>query len=343
MKSLWKTILDGLTYKDLAGKRQPRAYTVMTGLILLLLLMAGGMAGLNRYLLMSRVQAAPAAVSLPTQQFVETMEIDRPAPTQQADEKPVGCPIDSSDWSLTPTYISKNYNVIQPACAYLGLEKTIAWALAVREGYSRAEATQQLGFNEMPMRQMDQVTIPADSNGLAAVPVSFIPPNPNFTEWRINANGEAAVTYALRGCFRTSTVVGNRLEIWGGDYSVICLVIEDAENTHVVYSLDGHIYTSTATPMRSFLLFGYLSDGAWVWLGTQENPKHEITDLQKSADERLIFATLYDSQPWDAKWLLNTYHLLMQQPPENWQTMTDENEKQAILNGLSVDLNGATP
>ena len=151
-------------------------------------------------------------------------------------------------------------------------------------------------------------------------------------------DGEAAVTYALRGCFRTSTVVGNRLEIWGGDYSVICLVIEDAENTHVIYSLDGHIYTSTATPMRSFLLFGYLSDGDWVWLGTQESPKHEITDLQESADERLIFATLYDSQPWDAKWLMNTHHLTMQPLPQNWQTMTDENEKQAIMNGLAEDL-----
>ena len=64
MKSLWKTILDGLTYKDLAGKRQPRIYTVVTGLILLLLFMAGGMAGLNRYLLMSRVQATPVSVSL---------------------------------------------------------------------------------------------------------------------------------------------------------------------------------------------------------------------------------------------------------------------------------------
>ena len=69
MKSLWKTILDGLTYKDLAGKRQPRAYTVMTGLILLLLLMAGGMAGLNRYLLMSRVQATPVSVSLTTASY----------------------------------------------------------------------------------------------------------------------------------------------------------------------------------------------------------------------------------------------------------------------------------
>jgi hypothetical protein len=132
------------------------------------------------------------------------------------------------------------------------------------------------------------------------------------------------------------------VETWGGDYSVICLVIEDAENTHVVYSLDGHTYTSTATPMRSFLLFGYLSDDYWVWLGTQESPKHEITDLQESADERLIFATLYDSQPWDAKWLVNTHRLTMQPLPQNWQAMTDENEKQAIMNGLAKDLNGET-
>ncbi|RJP52355.1 MAG: hypothetical protein C4583_06935, partial [Anaerolineaceae bacterium] len=41
------------------------------------------------------------------------------------------------------------------------------------------------------------------------------------------------------------------------DYSAICLVVEDAENTHIVYSLNGHTYTSPATPMRSFLLFGY--------------------------------------------------------------------------------------
>ena len=181
MKSLWKTILDGLTYKDLAGKRQPRAYTVMTGLILLLLLVAGGMAGLNRYLLMSRVQATPVSVSLTTE-ATETLEVEPIATIQLGDETHYGCPTDSADWSLTSTYISENYKVIQPACVYQGLEKTIAWALAVREGYSRAEATQQLGFAEMPMRQMDQVTIPANAKDLMAVPVSFIPPNPEFTE-----------------------------------------------------------------------------------------------------------------------------------------------------------------
>jgi hypothetical protein len=291
---------------------------------------------------MSRVQATPVSVSLTTQ-ATETIETDQPATTQPDVAISTGCPTDSADWSLTPSYISENYKVVQPACVYQGLENTIAWALAVREGYSRAEATQQLGLTEMPMRQMKTVPIPANAKGLATVPVSFIPPNPDFTEWRLNENGEAAVTYALRGCFRTSTVVGNRLEIWGGDYSVICIVMEDAENTHIVYSLNGHTYTSTATPTRSFLLFGYLSDGYWVWLGTQDDPKLEITDPEANADERLTIATLYDSYPWDAKWLLNTHHLLMQPPPENWQTKTDENEKQAILNGLSVDPNGATP
>jgi len=341
MKTLWKTILDGLTYKDLAGRRQPRIYTVVTGLILLLLLVAGGMAGLNHYLLMSRVQATAVPVSISTQ-AVETLEAEPPATTQPETVLSQGCPIDSSKWSLTPTYISENYQVIQPACVYQGLEKTIAWALAVREGYSRAEATQRLGFTEMPMRQVDTVTLPGNGKELE-VPVSYIPPNPDFTEWRLNANGEAAVTYALRGCFRTSTVVGNRVKIWGGDYPVICIVMEDAENTHIVYSLNGHAYTSTATPMRSFLLFGYTSDGYWVWLGTQDDPKLEITNPQANANERLTIATLYDSYPWDAKWLMDTHHIIMQPLPENWQTMTDENEKQAILSGLSVNPNGATP
>lgn len=342
MKSLWKSILDGLTYKDLAGKRQPRVYTIITGLILLLLLTAGGMAALNRYLLMSRVQATAVPVSISTQ-AVETSEAELPVTTQPESVLSQGCPTDSSKWSLTPTFISENYQVIQPACVYQGLEKTIAWALAVREGYSRAEATQQLGFTEMPMKQMGQVTIPSNAKGLAAVPVSFIPPNPNFTEWRLNANDEASVTYALRGCFRTSTVKGNRVEIWGGDYPVICLVVEDAENTHIIYSLNGHIYTSPSKPMRSFLLFGYVSDGTWVWLGTRDDPKLEITDPKANANERLTVATLYDSQPWNPKWLQNTYHLIMQSPPKDWQRMTDEKEKQAIMDLLGKDMDGGAP
>ncbi|MBI5965462.1 MAG: hypothetical protein HY863_18450 [Chloroflexi bacterium] len=342
MKSLLKMILDGLTYKDLAGHRQPRAYTVVTGLLLLLLLVTGGMTMFNRHLMMSMVRATPEAIVLstqaPTDRVPEATQTSQPF-IQQTGEISIHCPTDSADWSLTPTFVSENYQVIQPACVYQGLEKTIAWALAIREGYSRTEATEQLGFTEMPMRQKDRVTIPTDQ-GLDSVPVSFIPPDPDFTEWRLNSQGKAAVTYALRGCFRTTTVVGNRIEVWDGDYSVICLVVEDAENTHIVYALNDHIYTSTATPTRSFLLFGYGSDKTWVWLGTQESPKREIKNPRADANEREVVAFLYDSSPWDAKWLASYQHLMMRTLPENWQNMTDESEKQAILNGL---VNGENP
>jgi len=334
MNSLWKTILDGLTYKDLAGKRQPRIYTVVTGLILFVLLMAVGLAGLNRYWMMSRVQAMPQVVSIPTE-TPSPIQLEIPVTETARAEASSGCPTDSSQWSFTPTRISETYRVIQPACVYQGLEKTIAWALAVREGYSRAEATDLLGFSAMPMRQLETVTIPKDSNELIDVPVGFIPTHPDFREWRLDAHGQAGVTYALRGCFETSSVRGNRVEIWGGEYPAICVVVEDAENTHILYALNGHLYTAPATPMRSFLLFGYLGDGQWVWLGTQTEPKLEIVNAGEIASDRLTVATLYDSQPWDARWLSSTHHLDLQPLPEGWQSFSAESEKQAILSDLS--------
>lgn len=327
MKTLWKSILDGLTFRDLGGRRQPRAYTVISGLIFCMLVLAGATALFSQLFLIHEVQAAPLPVSV-------TLQAADAAPVQPVEEPSIGCPSDPADWSLVPVYTSANYSLIQPACVYQGLERTIAWALAVREGYSRAEATRELGFTQMPMRQMQEVSIPA-TDGPTAVPVSFIPTNPNFTEWRVTAEGQPAVTYALRGCFRTSTVTGNRVEIWGGDYPLICLVVEDAENTHIVYSLYDHIYTADATPMRSFLLFGYLGQDQWVWLGTQTEPRQAITDLQSIARERLTVATLYDSQPWDADWLRMTYGLMMSPLPQGWQSMTNEYEKQTILEGLS--------
>ncbi|MBK7453939.1 MAG: hypothetical protein IPJ46_09570 [Anaerolineales bacterium] len=161
MKTIFITILDGLTYKDLAGFRQPRAYTVISALILILLFTVSGMAMLNQYLLMSTVKATPVSISLSTQAPEAT------AAAQPESGSPLECPGDSSDWSLSPTYASRTYNVIQPACVYQGLEKTIAWALAVREGYSRARATELLGFDDMPMRPLQAVTIPANARGWA--------------------------------------------------------------------------------------------------------------------------------------------------------------------------------
>jgi hypothetical protein len=334
MKNTWMSILDGLTYKDLAGKRQLRVYTVLTLLVLFLLVLVGGFIFLSRVRLMSRVEAAPLPVSIPAEPESEPTTIP---PTITAYEP--GCPTNPEQWSLADTVIPQNYKIIQPACVYEGLEKTIAWALAVRSGYSRAEAASALGFDELPMKRLDQVTILTDTSPLA-VPVSFIPPNPDLTEWRLNPQGQSSVAYALRGCFRTSSIVGNRLETWGGEYPVICVVIEDAENTSVIYQLGEHVYSSSAIPTRSFLLFGYVREGLWNWLGTQSDPKVAIDDPAKFAGDRLTIATLYDSHPWDMKWLKVRYGLAMQTPPPDWQARNEESDKQVILSGLNSYVGG---
>jgi len=330
MKNSWTTILDGLTYKDLAGKRQLRAYTVLTLLVLFLLTLVGGFILMSRIRLMNKVEAAPLPVSMSTTQEIEPTSIPQSISVYEP-----GCPTDPAQWSLTEPVVPQNYKIIQPACVYAGLEKTVAWALAVRNGYNRAEATSVLGFDEMPMKQLDKVTILSGTNDPLEVRVSFIPPNADFTEWRVNAHGESSVIYALRGCFRTSSIVGNRLETWGGDYSVICVVVEDAENTSVIYQLGEHVYTSPGIPTRSFLLFGYAGDNLWNWLGTQSDPKVEIDDPAKFAGDRLTIATLYDSQPWDMKWLKRRFGLVMQTLPEKRVQKIDEAEKQAIMAELN--------
>jgi len=327
LKQLWNSILDGLTFTDLAGHRRPRRYALVAGLILLSVLGVSAAIQVNRIMLKYAMKETYAPVTEKTSTPL--------LPTETAPATTLPCPVLSDEWSLSDPVIEQNYKVIQPACVYDGLAHTVAWALAVRNGYSREQARQLLGFSELPMRQMDHVSIPNnDSNGPQDVAVSFIPPTLDFSEWRVDDQGKPAVTYGLRGCFRTSNVVGNKVEIWGGDYPVICVVAENAGNTHIVYKLGEHIFTNEAVPTRSFLLFGYAGNGYWVWLGTQNNPKLTIENFTEMDRERLTVSLLFDSQPWDLSWLQKRYNLTQQPLPDDWRNSTDPTEQRIILDEL---------
>ena len=336
MKNPLNFILDGLTYKDLAGKRRPRAFAVLSGIALFLVFFLFGAFALERNDMLDEAQATPRPLqitALPSQTMT---------PTNQPTET-VGCPTNPDNWSFVEVIVSPNYKRIQPACVYDELAHTVAWALAVRQGYSRSDAATALGFEAMPMKALDQVSILSEAQGPISVPVSFISPEPNFTEWRVDSQGRPSISYSLRGCFRTSNVVGNRVEHWGGDYAVICAVAEDAEGENVVFALNGHTYTAPVIPTRSFSLFGYVGDGVWLWLGAQSDPQITIGDTEKNAKERATVAALYGSQPWDAKWLDEYYHLSMRPLPENWSSATNEADKQAILDNLNHPTQEAQP
>lgn len=335
LRQLWKNILDGLTFTDLAGHRHPRQYALVTGLLLFSVLGLGAGVQVNQIMLKYAMKETYAPIQ-------ETAPTILP-PTETAQSAALPCPVLSEEWSLSDPILPQNYKLIQPACVYDGLAHTVAWALAVRNGYSREQARRLLGFRGLPMRQMDHVAIPNDDEAPQDVAVSFIPPMLDFIEWRVDDQGNPAVAYGLRGCFRTSNVVGNRVVVWNGDYPVICVVVEDAENTRIVYNLGEHYFTAPAIPTRSFLLFGYAGDGAWVWLGTQSNPTTVIRDFAKTEDERRTVATLFDSQSWDIPWLKALYGLTPQPLPDGWRDFTDPVEQQIILNELISSLEVPAP
>lgn len=330
MNKLFNFFLDGITFRDLAGKRQPRTFAILGALILLVLLGVFAISWMERNSMMAEVlatpqpvAATPAATSLP------------PTATRLVQGADQGCPHDPSDWSLVDVFISPNYKLIQPVCVYDGLERSVSWALAIRQGYSRLEAAQLLGFDDLPMRPLEKITALGNSGQPQEMSLSFPAPHPRLTEWRVDETGKPAIAYALRGCFRTSQVVGNRVEIWGGDYAVICVVIEDAEGQYAVYALNEHLYTAPASPTRSYLLFGYAGDDLWLLLGARESPRLAIDDPAKFANDRLTIATLYDSRPWEADWLAHRHKLFTRPLPEDWQTAGDEAAMQAILAELN--------
>jgi hypothetical protein len=329
MKALFNAILDGLTFTDLAGKRHPRTYTVLTGVILILLIALSLGVGLEHKSMMDEVQSTPIPVAVtiePSEQVEPTLTPEEP------------CHSDPKNWTFLDIAPDDNFKRIEPVCVYEGLERSVAWAIAVRSGYTRAEAAKTLGFSELPMRQMSEVMALTNTKGPLSLAVSFTPSHPGFAEWRVGSDGKPAVAYALRGCFRTYKVVGNQTDEWNKDYPVICVLSEDSYGLQIVFQLDGQIFTSSAEPTRSFALFGYAGNGDWVWLGTQKEPKTDLKTMPSYREEAQLSAKQFDLPVWDAAWLEKDFEMSAKALPEDWQSHTQESDKESILNGLNEAL-----
>jgi len=334
MKSLFTAILDGLTFKDIAGKRQPRAYTVLTGLLLFLMLVLASCVALERQAMLEEVQGTPH----PVQVTLEPTDIAKT-------EAPVAetCPSDPADWTFVEALTGDAMKRIEETCVYDGLAKSVAWAMTVRAGYTRAEANDLLGFEHNPIAMLGQVNFMTNNRGVVAEPVSFTPLHPDFAEWRLNSAGNFDVAYALRGCTRTYEIVGNKADYWNEDYEVICSLSEQAANTHIVFALNGSVYSTSVEPTQSFALFGYAGNGAWVWLGTRQEPKVKMDDLVQFAQDNRRMAEFFGAPYWDAAWLAQTYGIQMQALPADWQSRTDEGEKAEILNAINQYMSEVQP
>jgi hypothetical protein len=253
------------------------------------------------------------------------------------------CPTNPEDWSLVETTPGDSMKHIEPTCVYEGLERTMAFVLGIKEGYSRKAVADVLGFEELPMQPPFQVTVPFP-NGPELMTVTIEIAVPIFKEWMFQDDGKSAISLALQGCFNTYTVVDNEKKYWDDNgYEVLCRVSYDDEASGGAICLGDLCYAETGYPSsrRSFLLFGYAGDGQWNWLGEEGVTEVEL-DSQTMSKDRANSAQKQGVGPWDGIWLEQVYGLTMQPLPENWQAVMSEADLRKVLDAVDAYNSGGT-
>ncbi len=320
-----------LTYSaELSGRRKLRGYIKAALFIAAALLLALAIILGEQYKTMHEM-AAVATIHYET----SPTSAQGPTPTSEA------CPSDPAGWQFVSSGISgDNLERIEPACVYDGLGRTIAWVLAIREGYSRAEATQLLGFAQPPAQtKMSNIKVVNPVGSPLETSLVMVPLTAGYSEWFIDGNDRPAVYYFPQGCFRgidtRIDVTGSTDQIWNGSYPVICAIVEDIEAVHTIMSLGGHVFSTSANPTRSYLYFGYDTETRqWVWLGIDQIQRYSI-DVAAMSNDRNNYSGQYGGSVWSAQWLSQTFGLTMKTLPDSWQTAVDQSEFQAIMNSIN--------
>lgn len=318
---------DFLTYSaELSGRRQLRSYVKAT------LFIAGVLLVALVIFLGKQYQTRQDIAAVATIRYATSL-----TPPQGSTQTPEACPSDQGGWQFVASgNPGDSLERIEPACVYESLGRTIAWVLAIREGYSRTEAARALGFTQPPVQLLMsaiKVINPAGSPFEASLVMA--PLTPDYSEWLIDGEGQPAVYYFPQGCFRGIDahidMDGSKPQVWNGSYPVICYILEDNAAAHTIMSLGGHVFSTSSSPTRSYLYFGYdTQTKQWDWLGIDET-LHYSTDVNTMFSDHQNYSGQYGGSVWASQWLFQTYGLAMKAPPDDWQTANDPAELQAIL------------
>ena len=328
---------DQITYADLAGRRRLRRYVLVAALMVLFIGLLFGWSGWQRA--RARIAGTPSEIVVNgelTDLIAGSKSVA--APPRLEDQ---GCPIDPESWTLLDVYPGDNYKRIEPSCVYEGLSRTVAWHLLERLGYTKLEAAEQLDFTEVPWEPAQSIKGLTNTKGPMVIPLDMEwAPHPAFRTWVVDAEGQPALTYSLRGCYRTRAIVGHKAESWGR-YPVICVLAYDRDPGWTVTELGEQRFSVDLTsvlPLRRLILFGY-SGEKWVLLGAPSGRQIAIEEPSTAGEERERVTARYGAIPWDVVWLEATFGLTMHPLPENWQHLgADPDVIQAITTQLDEAL-----
>lgn len=355
-------LTDGLTYRDLAGRRRLRRYVLAAAAIFVLIGAIVYLGWEQRQSLLAQGAGAPTSVStaaqlaketlIPTDSgpaLVDTQPSPTIAPPTEASTAvpfdqtptPMACPDDPSAWEFLDIARNDNFKKINLPCVYEGLARTVAWHILSHMGYSKSEAAEMLGFPDIPWQPALEIT--GMTNQMGPMSISLVwesPAHPDYHYWIVSDEGKPWITYALRGCYRTTTIEGEQMESWGVDYSVVCvLTLDYAPIRWSVHILDEYSFSFDGTKesgKRVFVQYGYTSDRNWVLIGQQEQPQVAFDDVVQIQKDREFSTKLLGVIPWDSYWVEAQFGIDMRPLPDGWKMFTDEAGMQAIGDELNA-------
>ena len=321
---------DSLTYSDLGGRRKLRLY-VSAALIIAVILAGVFIFGQAQQ---TELQAVVEATPHPVSQALLPVS---PTPTLvgPASLTPGECPQNPAQWTLVEVFPGHHYQRLEPPCVVESLAKTVAWHMLERLGFTKREAAETLGFEEMPWQPVQEITGLTATQGPRPLALTMEwAAHPEYRYWAVEPNGTPALTYSLRGCYRTRAITGDQTEAWDTRYPVLCVVAYDRNPGWVVNLLGEHRLAFDLTgepPLRKFALFGYTGVG-WVLLGEQEDQQASYP-ADGLFEERLYLTQKYGTVPWGAGWLEQTFGVTMHPLPEGWQTFGQDPAEVAAMAG----------
>lgn len=309
-----KRLSDLTTYADLAGRRRPRRYILATGVLigLVLVVLIWGV--------MQRQRARAEVFGRQQPQTIAGTETESlatdglmPENVSAASEHSALCPPDPSSWTFLPLAEVDLFSIHEPACVIVGLEKTVAWMLLTRLGYSRLEASAELGFAELPWQA--EARVPGFRSAQEIQLTYEWPAHPTYRYWIIAEDHTSGLTASLYGCYQPQVV-----DLQGStDFQVLCAVwIKYAARwgLHQLDHLTAVAETDGSIPSTTMAFIGYRSQEGWAFLGENLEP----IDFD---DPHPQFQAVGGPARWDAEWLQEEFDIHIRPLPADWQSATD--------------------
>lgn len=275
--------------------------------------------------------AAPTATATLQPTATTTLTPSPVPPTPTPTSAPAECWQNSSTWALVDVFEGDNYKAIEPACAYEGLEKTVAWLVMYQNmGYTSDEAAEIAGIEPPQNIFLNYAVVPTNIKAPKAVDMNFSPIVPDYRGWLVDTAGNASGSdyYVLEGCFKDMEVV----DPWDNKQTIeyACGVTHYRNN----YGNNRFIqYQDTQARMQitgdgfyraEKCYVGYRGNGVWDYLGCRSEEPLVIKDHPGVETVQGTQELLYGLPLWNASWVSATFGVSIYALPPSWNSVTDE-------------------